>query len=814
MSDIYAAFSDQLRRAQAGEVSVLDDHGLVARWGQLCDEQLQALAGDIDSTETDIWTLERNTWALVQALYAERLNDAPAEPSSSKNPYTPPLTVVQRLIEGNKDLIELSAIRDWLHSIPSSLNPAEIRRGYLPYTKNKLKQLRRTGAQPPKGLVGELDPDAVLRAGEADGGARLEGDDAAYERALLRSLYEYVRAGELDLALDMCRQSDQAWRAASLAGGKLWFDPALAPGEEGYEEDVAEKVAQGNVQRRLWKRMCRKVAESNTLDPYERALYGALSGDVASVLPVCSTWEDVVWAHLNALFEAHVEAGLSASPSGRYWQRPTISPLDEPKGELDAEDALLLPSVVAQTPIRQELERTFEKLVRSDKADLASAAKNPFHLSQAYLIVGKIGELVETFVERLESSAAETEPDTLAHLLRFFSHLILALRLLKQPLPSYASNRILEAYVKVLEAEEQDESLVAFYASALERQSAVESYAQHLLSAEFSVDHCGMGTDPVPLLAAAFGPQHDLPTRHSALLSPRTHGLSIHAIAVRTVELLLSSLLSSPPAPSSASRAVDLGLGVSAEQERLVWGVEWLLMEEETYEEGLRWANALARYFLSTDAPSAARLLLSRLPSALLPSLAQGAGKTSAAVQLDIREHLDYVALFGVWERAGRWGEGWARRGGRGSSKLDQAQYRDTLAQLVDDFYAAAVELLEGEWLKLDGLDGSVDAAASRRQNELAQIRRLVVPDLVFRLHQALYETREVLPENLARCLSLANLVADERYQLYLEFVPAAPSPSGGEEGLGLKKYLAEVAKASLASLEEGLGPFGVGTRE
>lgn len=82
----------------------------------------------------------------------------------------------------------------------------------------------------------------------------------------MRSLYEYVRAGDLDLAIDMCRQSDQSWRAASLAGGKLWWDPVLAPGEEGYgdamELESAVKRAKGNMNRRLWKMMCRKLASA------------------------------------------------------------------------------------------------------------------------------------------------------------------------------------------------------------------------------------------------------------------------------------------------------------------------------------------------------------------------------------------------------------------------------------------------------------------------------------------------------------------------------------------------------------------------
>ncbi|GAA5998533.1 Nup84p [Rhodotorula paludigena] len=797
MNDIYAAFSEQLQRAQQGQLDLLaEDDGLVARWEQLCDDQLQNYSADLDADAVDTWTLERNTWALVQALYTERLSELETAPSSSKNPYTPPLLVAQRLIEGNKDLVELSAIRDWLHSIPSSLNPAEIRRGYLPYTKNKLKQLRRTGAKPPQGLIEQLDPDALVRARAADEGARLESDDAAYERALLRSLYEYVRAGELDLAIDMCRQSDQSWRAASLSGGKLWVDPALAPDDDELDDlamvgvEAQEKKAQGNANRRLWKTMCRKLAATNTLDPYERALYGALSGDVASVLPVCASWEDVVWAHLNSLFEAHVEAGLAKSDAGRYWQRNSVAPLD-PKTSLDPEDPLV--GAVAQNKaIRQELEEVFERLLRSDKADLAAAAKNPFHVSQAYLIVGKIGELLETFVERLEAAALDTEPETLAHLLRFFSHLILVLRLLKQPLPDYAANRILEAYVHVLEAHDQDENLIAFYASNLEQQSAVESYARFLLT---------------------FGPESDVNARHLALRKSREHGLSLPLIARRTVELVLSSALESlPPAAlaGSAQRAIDAYARVDAQQLELIRSLEWLKAEKETYEDAVKEANALARWFLSTDAPHAARELLRRLPSDLLTSLASTSGEPSPAVQLDIREHLDYVALFACLDKQAQWAEAWARRPGQGASKLEVAQYRDGIAALVEAFYESTVELLEGEWLKLEGLDATVDAAASRRHAELARIRRLVVPDLVFRLHRALFDTHKLVPANLSLALSLPNLVADERFQLYLEFVPASPDEVDTAP-LGLKAYLDEVKEAALASLEVGKGPVGVG---
>ncbi|BGP49686.1 Nucleoporin nup84 [Rhodotorula kratochvilovae] len=792
MNDIYGAFSEQLQHAQQGHLALLDpDDGLLARWEQLCDEHLQNFASDLDATAVEHWTLERNTWALVQTLYAHRLEDQPAVPSSSKNPYTPPRTVAERFVESSKDLVELSAIREWLNANPSSLNPAEIRRGYLPYTKNKLKHLRRTGAPTPQGLVTQLDPDALLRAQRAgdDDGAHLESDDAAYERALLRSLYEYVRAGETDLAIDMCRQSDQAWRAASLAGGRLFQDPALAPDADAEDDDEfgdsamdggeQERRVQGNANRRLWKTMCRKLAANNTLDPYERALYGALSGDVASVLPVCSTWEDVVWAHTNALLEAHVEAGLASSASGRYFERGTVAPLD-PKAPLDPEDALL-GAAAAGRPVRDELDAVFERLMHSDRTELANAAKNPFHVSQAYLIIGKIGNLLETFVKRIEDTATGTEPELLAHLLRFFAHLILVLRLLDQPLPAFAANHILEAYVHVLEAHDQDENLIAFYASNLEQQSAVESYARFLLT---------------------FGPDSDITARHLALRKSREHGLSLPLIARRTVELVLSSSLASLPSTSAAPRAIEAFARVDARQMELIRAIEWLTAEKETYEDAVAEANALARWFLSTDAPHAARELLRRLPADLLSALAAADSGESTAVQLDIREHLDYVALFNCLGMQGRWAEVWARRPSESASKLDLAQYKESVATLVDQFYTSTVDLLSGEWLQLDGLDATVDAG------ELAHIRRLVVPDLVFRMHRALVDSSSLVPSTLPRALALPALVADERHALYREFVPSPSATGAGALSLG--RYLDEVRRAALLSLERGTGVVGV----
>jgi hypothetical protein len=100
-------------------------------------------------------------------------------PSTSRDPYTSPRTVIGKLIAGDPEFTELSIVRDWLHSIPSSLHPVEIRRHYLMYTKNKLRSGLLGGQdRVPKGLVRHLDPDAVFRESADGRTVKLDSDDA------------------------------------------------------------------------------------------------------------------------------------------------------------------------------------------------------------------------------------------------------------------------------------------------------------------------------------------------------------------------------------------------------------------------------------------------------------------------------------------------------------------------------------------------------------------------------------------------------------------------------------------------------------
>lgn len=398
-------------------------------------------AAQDDDLDPSFRELEQHTWALLQALYTERTASpslTSSTLSSNTDPfyYTPPLTLVQSAIAASPALSELSVVKDWLHSTAySRLHPAEVRKGYLTYTKNKLKQALRTGNKDQLGnLVDTLDPDATNRKDSQGKRKTLDPEDAGYEKALLRTLWEYVRVGELDQALDMCRQSDASWRAASLSGGKLYSNDTLlraraaVAANEGIESmDIPAstaastdgKLVQGNIRRKLWKSTCRAIAESEHVYSYERALYGAISGQTKSVLPVCETWEDYLWVHVNSLLEQEIDNILERNANTNYFLSSSSAASEEisasPTSEKEQEQK-------QHKSVPQALQNIFNSLLAEPKLRLD--ARSPFHVAQSWIILNKTNDLLNTFVTKLEENAESLDepyvdfPNTYQHAVR------------------------------------------------------------------------------------------------------------------------------------------------------------------------------------------------------------------------------------------------------------------------------------------------------------------------------------------------------------------------------------------------------------
>ena len=196
----------------------------------------------------------------------------------------------------------------------------------------------------------------------------------------------------------------------------------------------------------------------------------------------------------------------------------------------------------------------------------------------------------------------------LAHLLRFFAHLILFLRLISlnssaplNPLPTEACAAILDAYIRVLQAHSAPASVIAFYCASLEADHAIEAYSRYLFTEYLASPSMTAGDAKLPA---------ERSERRRAVLYAKANGLDLPSVARRVVEMTLADIYTELPDFDAATAAFGLtvpqlrepghrgsSMGVERETE-LVRSVEWLTFDTETYIDALGQANALMRYFL------------------------------------------------------------------------------------------------------------------------------------------------------------------------------------------------------------------------
>mgnify|MGYP001260925050 FL=1 len=143
-------------------------------------------------------------------------------------------------------------------------------------------------------LITQLDPDAVTRQAR-----KLEPQDESFERAIWLGCFEMLRRG--------CSMSEiREWLAVRT---ELWRASSIAPLPLSNPDDE-EQPDFDPVSLILWRRMCYAIATDGGTSDYDRAVYGLLAGDIPSVERVCKTWDDVLFAHYNALLRTQFDSFL------------------------------------------------------------------------------------------------------------------------------------------------------------------------------------------------------------------------------------------------------------------------------------------------------------------------------------------------------------------------------------------------------------------------------------------------------------------------------------------------------------------------
>ncbi|WWC64631.1 uncharacterized protein I303_107242 [Kwoniella dejecticola CBS 10117] len=739
----------------------------------------------ISTEEHQALLSEHRTWQLLRAVYENLLHrsDPSLEAGSSKqhileNPYASPEEIMQILVNEDPELSLWATLVEHLQTRPFLSNPPplEARYGYLPSTLRRAKTTRPTpavGAAPP--TPPSLDPDFTLRDPHGPG---LAGEDQTYQTPLLETLWDLVRHGELDQAIKVCEQGGEPWRGASLMGGRRWNMGGMT------QDSIGISPLEGNRRRALWKKSCRAIAKNPTLSPAERQLYAALVSDLPTLLPSCETWEDHTWAHVQHRIENRLEQRWHEL--GGYWE----------------EESDLLGRDDEDIEIAQGgLDEVFRSMQGVQKAGVATAMSDPYHVAQRMIILGRTDALFNQFADQLLKLEASVAPELIGPLVRFFAHLVLTLRTLGQSVPDAAANAIIQAYLTILEREGND-TLVAMYAACLREGSGEESYARFLRDMD---------------------PNATKAQRMEALSRAKTHNLDVAIIAKETVRMILSEAFEDIPSLSSLEPdIVSTSVGLSERDVHLIRSIEWLTMMPETLGEALIKANDVARYFLALGQANAAQSLIQSLPSSLVDLL-----KTlEEDPENNVVEYRAYLNLFGIFRSYEAVSDLEMRKPKDTSTKLEKHNYNKAVLAAVENVWSKTIGLLVPSMTLFEGAEEEEEEEegwlrfrvskkfenGSKRKSELSKIRKLFVPDLILQLHQLLITKSDTFPELLDKALELITIVAKEDNHLYEEFFSSSSASKSGADGAGkLIVYLEKVREVGMLALKNGKGDlFGV----
>ncbi|KIO24192.1 hypothetical protein M407DRAFT_26387 [Tulasnella calospora MUT 4182] len=736
---------------------------------RLCQDMLNELSktnGDeyFTPAELELLRLERDTWSLVRALYIDKNEPLPTSTTPQallqRNPYTPAIAIVQRVMDHEPTLRRLSTVVNWLHDTAPAPSTSTHQSGYRRRTQREIVGARQAG-QARAGLPKALDPDALNR----ESGVSLYPDDTAAEASLSYDLFRLVRAGRLKEALTVAADAGHPWLAAVLHGSLPFQWTAVTSRDTVTDtENEANRGTsgwQGNKRRKLWREACLQAAASPTYSPATRALYASLcltSRSIPAVTPLLRTWEDHLWARVEMLLTERIAGWLDHL--GGFWENGMKA--SDPQSSAKLQDL----------PDENQWWADVDKLVRemgNVRVEDGAASDNAFHFAQLHLVLGNVNGLLEQVASTCASRAEQEQPSSRDWqlVIRFFAHLCLFLRVIHEPIPTPAVDVILNEYIRQLETDPTSSPLVALYVGAL-GESAVEKYASYLARLDVHL------------------PQKD---RESALRDCEKHGLDVGQVAVMAAALAARAILAVLPNAKGPLPDPTSGPPQITENEHvLVRSLDWLLYTGRTGDEALAQANSLIRYFLGIGRPVGARVIMSLVSQKLIRTRPDSDFHSGEGIEF--QQYQQYVSLTDALDNVPS-----PDTYPSGESAQKRAAWKDAYLRAIDNAWRLGLDLLTHSWLENDLFKMFSDS----RLEELRRVRSIHVPDAVIRLSYILLNSRAHSEGNLDRAMELVPIVADERYFVYPTFIAY-----GGNR---LEEYLDGVRHVGLALLEAGRNP-------
>ncbi|CAK8675549.1 unnamed protein product [Clavelina lepadiformis] len=506
----------------------------------------------------------------------------------------------------------------------------------------------------------------------------------------------------------------------------------------------------------MWKAACWALSNNDLYDVKERAMYGALCGNLKAMLEVGGSWEDYVWSYYKTMVDVATEKRIQQSANiRRPWQHI---------------HSMLLPDeYFLQKSELDDVRTVFEKIGHSPDKSIAEEAKNPNHFIQRCIILNDMDGLLDEILLWIDEESIHPQ------LLRFAAHLLLILQSFGMTLNYEKCAQILEAYVKQLISDGRAGHLVAAYTACLPSDRQLDCYATFLETIE----------------------DGDLRKEYLELASEA--GLDVTAITKNVVERIRAQGVPDT-APLQVSQGDDLTLEppLTPGDHKKIDAIEWLVFDPAQRSEALKQSNAVIRGFLAARKFSAARQVFQKIPRDSVEiihrewhAVADKDVPLPAGTDNAIREHICVQAYLSAQSTFSDWFKHFHNKPheyepANQASTFASVSLSDLVAEehrqkkqeeelgrwreVLEGLCFAALDKIynvllfpEGGWL-VDVREDTEDNEENRcRHHQMSLLRRLYVPSLCDLLLNVLLNTGG----RNDQCSKLADVIADEDNKLY-----------------------------------------------
>jgi nuclear pore complex protein Nup107 len=537
----------------------------------------------------------------------------------------------------------------------------------------------------------QLDLDCEFRPN----GTQLTNEAKQRDVLLSRAIFEHFRKGSIDDAIDVAIQYNEPWRVATFNGAKYLHYPL--PND--YEQEFS-----GNFNRTQFKKRMEKLSSYPKFNPYERALYALLSGNLNQLIPICTTFEDYLWAMISCEIDKRVE----------FYIESKLSELENRQNRKSFNFMTL----------NQML-----KQCKEFPTDPPYNQNNCFNIIQDFLIRGEFEHLFQYAKVALHSADSNWNNPSLK---RFFAHLYIYLTQNGIELDSTC----LITYINELQS--VPSRMVALYCSKLPLKDQTLAYSSFLIKLK-----------------------KDKALRDEFIRYASGYGLSVKDIIMQTAELAMHHALGSLPDLLDDNLSIDEPLPTydssrtKKSDQLLVDSISWVVNNPSTYLESAQLANKIIRKFLIRGKLYQARQLIKAIPDTVREEWVSFQAReyfeddqlmaSPELIKLSIVEFAQHTQLVNCFRIIWR-----LRQSFKENLTPENDGFTDwkkELENLINNMELCFSEFSGTQYLNYPT---SLDED-NISENEI--LRRLYIPELLIQIHSAYLLTSDVFHDNPQRSL-------------------------------------------------------------